>query len=168
VVPYPVIVGSYGYGYGPGYDGPPAGPGPGPGGEAPPILNTNAAPSVVINQTFIPDRAQPIVRDYSEGPPDQQQSGMHIYEGLRTQPQPDPRALQAGPNPASDLPTLYLIGFKNGNIVQALGYWVEGNTLNYVSAEHTVNQASLDLIDRQLSQRLNDERSVEFRLPPAK
>jgi hypothetical protein len=42
---------------------------------------------------------------------------------------------------------------------------MEGGNLHYVSAEHTLNQASMDLIDRTLSQRLNDERGVEFKLP---
>jgi hypothetical protein len=42
---------------------------------------------------------------------------------------------------------------------------MEGNTLHYVSVEHSMNQVSLDLIDRDLSQRLNDERGVEFKLP---
>jgi hypothetical protein len=54
---------------------------------------------------------------------------------------------------------------KDHTIVQALGYWVENGALHYVSAEHTVNQASMDLIDRDLTQRLNDERNVEFKLP---
>jgi hypothetical protein len=66
---------------------------------------------------------------------------------------------------ANDQPTIYLIAFKDHSIVQALGYWMEGATLHYVSVEHSLNQASIDLIDRDLSQRLNDERGLEFRLP---
>jgi len=45
---------------------------------------------------------------------------------------------------------------------------MEGSTLHYVSVEHSLNQASLDLIDRDLSYRLNDERGVEFKLPAAR
>jgi hypothetical protein len=67
-----------------------------------------------------------------------------------------------------DQPTLYLIAFKDHSIVQSLGYWMEGSTLHYVSAEHSLNQVSSDLIDRDLSQRLNDERGVEFKLPQAR
>jgi len=164
VVPYPVIVGGYypmGYGYGYGYD-----PGAPPAGYQEPgqtSMYSNGVPSVVINQTFIPDRAVPIVREYGagpEGPPPPDQPGMRTYEGLRTQPQPEPSARRA-----SDQPTLYLIAFKDHHIVPALGYWVEGGNLHYVSAEHSLNQASLDLIDRDMSQQLNDERHVEFRLP---
>jgi hypothetical protein len=65
-------------------------------------------------------------------------------------------------------PTIYLIAFKDHSIVQALGYWVEAGTLHYVSAEYGLNQASIVLIDRNLSQRLNDERGIAFKLPAAK
>jgi hypothetical protein len=48
--------------------------------------------------------------------------------------------------------------------VQALGYWTDAETLHYISAEYGLNQASLVLIDRDLSQRLNDERGVAFKV----
>jgi hypothetical protein len=159
-----VIVGNYyPYGYGYGYEGggvPPAEQGT----DQTVMMGSNGAPSVVINQTFIPDRAVPVVREYGPAPDSvpPEQGGMRTYEGLRTQPQPDP-----GARKASEEPTLYLIAFKDHHIVPALGYWIEGTNLHYVSTEHSLNQASLDLIDRQLSQQLNDERHVEFRLPKA-
>ncbi|MBV8821032.1 MAG: hypothetical protein JO022_21925 [Acidobacteriaceae bacterium] len=162
IVTYPVVVGGY-YPYGYGYD---QGAAPPPqGGDQTTVMGGNGVPSVVVNQTFIPDRATPVVREYGpapEGAAPPEQSGMRTYEGLRTQPQPDPRDTKA-----SDEPTLYLIAFKDHHIVPALGYWVEGTNLHYVSAEHSLNQASLDLIDRQMSQQLNDERHVEFRLSKA-
>ena len=75
----------------------------------------------------------------------------------------------AGPRSAEeDRPTIYLIAFKDHSIVQALGYWVEAGTLHYVSAEYGLNQASIVRIDRDLSQRLNDERGIAFKLPAAK
>lgn len=162
IVPYPVIVGGYGYGgYGYGYDTPPPQQQGGYQDGGPTVVN-NPAPSVVINQTFIPDRAVPMNREY-QGPPDQpqqEQSGMHVYEGLQTRPQESGMRQRA-----ADQPTLYLIAFKDKRIVPALGYWIESGNLHYVSTEHTLNQASLDLIDREMSQQLNDERNVEFRLP---
>jgi hypothetical protein len=63
-----------------------------------------------------------------------------------------------------DRPTIYLIAFKDHRIVQALGYWTDAETLHYISAEYGLNQASLVLIDRDLSQRLNDERGVAFKV----
>jgi len=164
IVPYPVF---YGGGYGYGYD-PNAAYAPGYGDQAPPVINSGAAPSVVINQNFIPQAVNPQVRDYNSNDtaPDQQ-SGLRLYQNP-SHPYADApantvtRQQVAGGN---DQPTIYLIAFKDHSIVQALGYWMEGATLHYVSVEHSLNQASIDLIDRDLSQRLNDERGLEFRLP---
>ena len=163
IVPYPVF---YGGGY--GYD-PNAAYAPGYADQAPPIINSGAAPSVVINQNFIPPQANPQVREYNpnDTAPDQQ-SGLRLYQNS-SHPYAD-----VAENPAQrrqpigdDQPTIYLIAFKDHSIVQALGYWMEGATLHYVSVEHSLNQASIDLIDRDLSQRLNDERGLEFKLPAA-
>ena len=169
IVPYPVYYGGfgYGYGYGNGYDQPQAPPEPNA-----PIVNTNTAPSVVINQNFIPERTNPAMREY---PPadggDQQSTGMRLYQAPPSHPYADTQAPPPERRPRivnDDQPTLYLIAFKDHTIVQALGYWMEGSTLHYVSVEHSLNQASLDLIDRDLSQRLNDERGIEFKLPQAR
>ena len=159
IVPYPVFYGGAG-GY--GYD--PSAYGPGYADQAPPVINTGSVPAVVINQSFIPQQANPQVREYNsnDSAPDQQ-SGMRLYQ-TPSHPYADV-ADAARRQPADDQPTIYLIAFKDHSIVQALGYWMEGATLHYVSAEHSLNQASIDLIDRDLSQRLNDERGLEFRLP---
>jgi len=147
IVPYPIYYGNY-------YD--PSLAGQQPQQPEPPV---NQAPSVVINQTFVPDRPVPVVQEYAD-----QNSGMKLYQGP-----PGPyQQMQSRPAAVSDEPTLYLIAFRDHSIVQALGYWMEGGVLHYVSVEHSLNQASLDLIDRTLSQRLNDERGVEFKLPSAR
>jgi hypothetical protein len=174
IVPYPVYYGGYygtgyyggdpsaagysnGYapGYGPGDDGSQSGPG---------------LPSVVINQNFVPPQANPQVRDYAGDQPQQQQpqdqSGLKLYQAPPSHPYADAAAAQR--SQASDQPTIYLIALRDHTIVQALGYWMEGSTLHYVSAEHTLNQLSIDLVDRDLSQRLNDERGLDFRLPQAR
>jgi hypothetical protein len=162
IVPYPVYYGGY-YGYDPS-----AGYGPGYGDQAP-AVNSNAVPSVVINQTFVPQQANPVVREYTgDQPSDQQQSGLKLYQAPPSHPYADATAQQAQRSANSDQPTLYLIAFRDHTIVQALGYWMEGPTLHYVSVEHTLNQVSIDLIDRDLSQRLNDERGVEFKLSPVR
>jgi hypothetical protein len=164
VVPFPVY-------YGPIYGGYEQQPPPPQYGEAPPqFINTNTAPSVVINQTFVPERAMPVTREYANGnQPDREsesQQGMRRYEGPQSGPMPEPARGASKTVPKNDgQPTLYLIAFKDNGIIQALGYWVEDGNLHYVSASHTLNQVSLDLVDRELSQRLNDERSVEFKLP---
>jgi hypothetical protein len=166
IVPYPVFYGGgYGYGYGGGYGygtDPNAAYAPGYADQAPPVINSGEAPSVVINQGFVPQQVNPQVREYnSNDPGPDQQSGMRLYQNS-SHPYAD-----AAANNSGDQATIYLIAFKDHSIVQALGYWMEGATLHYVSVEHTLNQASINLIDRDLSQRLNDERGLEFRLPAA-
>jgi hypothetical protein len=179
VVPYPIYYGGYGYGYGYGYDPTLGYPPPGYGDQAAPPASENGVPSVVINQNFVPPQASPQVVQYAPAPDtsqdqQQQQSGLKLYQTPPTHPYADQGQTAAPPRRATtnaandDNATVYLIAFKDHSIVQALGYWMEGSTLHYVSMEHTLNQASMDLIDRELSQRLNDERGVQFRLPPAR
>jgi hypothetical protein len=168
IVPYPVYYGGYGYGGGYGYDQP-QGYAPGYGDQAPPIVNTNTAPSVVINQSFVAPQANPVVRDYGADTSGDQ-SSLRIYQ-VPSSRQLAEAAQAVAPPPQrqasdGDQATLYLIAFKDHNIIQALGYWMEGATLHYVTVDHALNQVSLDLIDRDLSQRLNSERSIEFKLPP--
>jgi hypothetical protein len=169
IVPYPVYYGGY-YGYDPsaaaGYapgTGPDYGPNYAPGYGDDGSQSGPGLPSVVINQNFVPPSANPQVREYTgdqQQQPSQDQSGLKLYAAPPSHPYADAQRAAA-----SDQPTIYLIAFRDHTIVQALGYWMEGNTLHYVSAEQTLNQVSLDLVDRDLSQRLNDERHVDFHLP---
>ena len=54
------------------------------------------------------------------------------------------------------------------SVVAAIAYWVDGDTLHWVSRDAKQNRMSLSLVDREFSKQLNDERHVEFRLPPVK
>jgi hypothetical protein len=160
IVPYPVFVGNGYYGgYAPdAYATPPP-------QEDQSYWDPNAAPSVVINQTFVPDHPAPLVREYSGDPDPSGATTMRLYPSPQTNPYADAQQQAQARRQADPQPTIYLLAFKDHNIVPALGFWLEGNTLHYVSVEHSMNQASLDLIDRDLSQRLNDERGVDFKLP---
>jgi len=161
IVPYPVFIGGGYYGgYAPdAYAVPPSAPAP----QDDQMYYPNQAPSVVINQTFVPDRGNPVVREYPGDTGAQESSGLRTYQSPQTNPYAD---MGQAPRSASEpQATIYLLAFKDHNIIPALGYWMEGNTLHYVSVEHSMNQVSIDLIDRDLSQRLNDERGVEFKLP---
>ncbi len=60
---------------------------------------------------------------------------------------------------------IYLIAFSDHRIQACLAYWVEGDTLHYVTREHEHKQIGLDGIDRAFSEQLNRDRRVEFRLP---
>ena len=54
---------------------------------------------------------------------------------------------------------------QDHSIVAAIGYWVEGDTLNYITQDGNQNRVSMALVDRDFSKQLNDERHVEFKLP---
>jgi hypothetical protein len=62
----------------------------------------------------------------------------------------------------------YLIAFKDHTIYSAVAYWVDGETLHYFTSGNTHNQVSISLIDRELTDRLNKESGIDFRLPAAK
>jgi hypothetical protein len=115
---------------------------PGDPNQLPHMIDPLPAPPVIINQSFPP-------------PPQVPESNAPVNAS---------KSKVAN----DDRPTIYLIAFKDHSIVQALGYWLEAGTLHYVSAEYAVNQVSVGLIDRDLSQRLNDERGITFKLPVAK
>ncbi|MGC8791824.1 MAG: hypothetical protein ACP5U2_00355 [Bryobacteraceae bacterium] len=59
----------------------------------------------------------------------------------------------------------FLIALKDSSVYMALAYWVEGDTLHYITPQGQHNKVSLDLVDRALSEKLNQGRKVEFKLP---
>ena len=104
----------------------------------PPQTVAPSAPPVIINQYFAapaPAQADP---DFPQDP------------------------VQASHAQASAGDNYYLIAYKNHSVYTALAYWVEDKTLNYVTAGNTHNQASLDLIDLDLTKTLNQARGVPF------
>jgi len=154
VVPYPVYYGGYyysGYYYGGDSYADPSAAGTQYAAPAYDSGYNDAAPGpspvVIINQAYRPDQASPLMRDYSDA--------------QLPQPGPDYR-------PASDQPTIYLLAMTDHTIIAAIAYWVDGDTLSYITAEGSQNRMSLSLIDREFSRQLNDSRNVEFKLPPAK
>jgi len=153
IVPYPVYAApaaafGYGYAYDPMYAAP-----------MPPMMPEQQAPVVIINQHFKPDTVNPVVREYTSLP---SPSGIV---------QQDPNATvkvyesRTGPSQASEEPTIFLIAMKEGSIMPALAFWVEGDTLHYITRESSHNRISLDRIDREFSVKLNKERGLEFRVP---
>lgn len=166
-VGFPIFYGGGFYGYN---DLPPGGGYPPPYeagyGEGSP---QQSSPVVIINQNFRSEPLNPVMHDYSDGnlpagvpqiggPP---QTGMTLHES--------PTTPYAGVNSAQpggfDQPTIYLLAFRDHTILPALAYWLDGDTLNYITQDSVHNRVTLDLIDRDLSKRLNDERRVEFHLP---
>jgi hypothetical protein len=109
-------------------------------------------PQVIINQNFIPEHATPVMHDYTED----SSGGIHVYQA------PSREAAEA---PAEDATDYYLIAFKDHSIYSAFAYWVEGETLHYVTAQRVHNQASLNLVDRELTEKLNRDRNMQVKLP---
>jgi hypothetical protein len=82
--------------------------------------------------------------------------------GLRMREYYGPRVLQesrAGSSP------IYLIAEKDGVIRAVWAYWVEGATLRWINLQKQQGQMPLDRLDRALTEQLNRERGVDFRIP---
>jgi len=111
-------------------------------------------PVVIINRDYRPELLNPALYDYSnvpllESPPlEQRQSA-------------PPRAVI---QQADQSPTIYLIALNDGTIVAALGFWMDGDTLNYVTRDGNRNRVSIDRVDRPFSVKLNTDRGLEFKL----
>jgi hypothetical protein len=59
-------------------------------------------------------------------------------------------------------PALYLIAFKDAVIRAAVAYWIDRQTLHYVTRDREHRQAPLESVDRSFTQQLNRERGMTF------
>jgi hypothetical protein len=80
---------------------------------------------------------------------------------------PAPAVWEAGPTTQAKKyeDTLFLLAMNDGTIRAVLAYWVDGTTVHYVTMDHEQKQTPLSSLDHGLSERLNRERNVTFRLP---
>jgi hypothetical protein len=158
IAPYPVFYGGYFYGPYTGYDtAPPPAYGYGyndPNNAGDPNTPQNYAydpnqsgqPQVLVNRDYTPDSVNPVIHNYSGNPPT------------------DPSAQGNGDAPQ----IFFLIAMKDHTIFSAAAYWVEDDTLNYITTQGVHNRVSLDLVDRDFSKLLNAQRQIDFALPAAK
>jgi hypothetical protein len=86
---------------------------------------------------------------------------------MYVQPPPAPAVWDSGPATQAKKyeDTLFLLAMNDGTIRAVLAYWVEGTTVHYVTMDHEQKQTPLSSLDHSLSERLNRERNVTFRLP---
>jgi hypothetical protein len=77
---------------------------------------------------------------------------------------PAPRPFQEEYTSARQI--TYLIAFKDSAVRVADQYWVNGETLYYLTTDHQRMTAPVNSVDRALSKRLNSEQNVAFYLPP--
>ena len=61
--------------------------------------------------------------------------------------------------------TYYLLAFKDHSVYSAVGYWIDGDTLHYITSGNVHNQVSLSLVDRDLTAQLNKGRGMQVTLP---
>jgi len=140
---YPVYVGGYGnYGYDNGYVD--------PGYQGGYATDPAPGPQVIVNPNYAPERANPVIRDYTG-----ESSGVQVYDAPGREPVD---------NSADEGTDYYLIAFKDHSIYSAFAYWVDGDTLHYVTPQRVHNQVSLALVDRELTEKLNRGR-MQVKLP---
>jgi len=104
-------------------------------------------------------------------PPDGGPPNVSVIQGPGAYGPPPPIRRPPPPEPAADTSAAsdnphYLIAFKDHTIYSAVAYWVEGDTLHYFTTPNTHNQVSLALVDRDLTDRLNQESGMDLKLPP--
>ncbi len=121
--------------------------------------NLDDRPPVVINQNLASPMDDPQFANHY--PASGQEFGPPISQN------PASTRARAGQGTSNSVdnngkPTIYLIAFKDHRIVEALGYWIVGTMLHYVSVEYAFNLASISLIDSDVSRHLNHERGIEF------
>jgi hypothetical protein len=107
--------------------------------QQPPQYQQQPTPQVVINNFADPNA--------------------RAYDGISTYQAPARAPVENTADPA-----YYLIAFKDNTIYSAVAYWMEGDTLHYVTSGNVRNQVSLDLVDRELTERLNRDRNVTVKL----
>ena len=109
-----------------------------------------------------PERAVPVMIE--AGPDGEYTTTAPPQTSTVYQPEQRPETLEEPAKPAD--PPHYLLAFKDHSIYSAVAYWVDGDTLHYFTAGNVHNQASMSLVDRPLTERLNRELGIDFTLPP--
>lgn len=160
VVPYPVYVGG---GYG-GYYDPynamgQAWPTPGqPGFSSSNYLQSASAPASQAAASSQETSPKVVINQYFQ----QGTTPANAQAAAPTDPAVTaPQQLSM----SAEMQSIFLIAMKDHTIYAANSYWVEDNTLNYITVQGTENSVSMDLVDRDLSRRLNRDRKVSFGLP---
>jgi len=78
-----------------------------------------------------------------------------------------PMSAYQAPPPEEQTPPSerFLLAFKDHTVYSAVAYWFDGDTLHYFTSGNLHNQASVSLLDRELTLRLNRELGIDFRMP---
>jgi hypothetical protein len=106
-------------------------------------------------------------------PPPQQPNTTIVFPPQQQQPQPQPPTsvmidVPQGDNAQGTDNPRFLLAFKDRTIYSVIAYWTDGDTLHYFTPGNVHNQVSMSLIDRELTERLNRELGIDFKLPAGK
>jgi hypothetical protein len=110
------------------------------------------APSYFDSSSYPPEPAPPVD---AEAPPPPPPPPVIINQYFAAPPSQAPP--QQEPQQASVEPKYFLLAYKDHSIYSVLAYWVEDKTMHYVTTNNTHNQASVDLIDMDLTKTLNKD-----------
>jgi hypothetical protein len=105
------------------------------------VVYAAPSPTPAVTTVYV-ERARPALREYDEFGQERRPA---VAEGAEA--------------------PLYLIALRDGVIRAAVAYWVDGDTLHYVTGQKEQKSVRMDAVDRELSLQLNRERRVPFRLP---
>ena len=154
VVPYAVPVWSGGY-YGYGMQ---------PKPNVTVVMPEQPAPSIVINHHYnSPDAGQPVATTIEQA----DRGGLRVYEATPPKPAAKPQAAPSnGTYVRDEKPNIYTLVLEDGTARQAIGYWVEGNLLKYVTPQATIGSVPLDAVNRDATQKVNAQNKLEVDLPP--
>lgn len=142
------------------------------GSYAYPVYIPGYADSVTANpyvgnpgdQQFQSDRPPVVIQNFYPStfvPPQQGQQQMGPDDNMQTYVAPSQAPIMQSPaDTAVNSGNYYLIAYKDHHIYSALAYWMEGNTVHYVTTQNTHNQVPLDAVDIELTKRLNQDRNI--------
>ncbi|MBS1826515.1 MAG: hypothetical protein JST93_14455 [Acidobacteria bacterium] len=118
------------------------------------------APAVIINQYYSPEQVRPELKEYSDLPEARAHAPARPAAKSAAPPAP------ANPEQAVDSskPTITLLAFKDSTVVAAIAYWEQADEIHYVTNNFSKRIVPVSSLDKVLSEQLNKERKVEFKL----
>jgi hypothetical protein len=129
-------------------------------------------PTVIINNHYGAGQAPESTTVTTEAAPGQQ-SGLRVYEATPRAEHPASKSAPASPNAheqslrtyvRDDKPNVYAIVLRDGATRDAIGYWLKGGDLQFVTPQATIGTVSLDQVDVAETRKRNNERKLEFEL----
>jgi hypothetical protein len=100
-----------------------------------------SSPPLTTSQSVSPESSKGVLVEHGPGT---------AGASASSDPQDQPAA-----SPAGDERPLLFVALKDSSVYTAVAYWVEDGTLHYTTPQDHHNQVSLDLVDRELTARLN-------------